>query len=409
MSKSNKKTKQNSNKAVVRGQNSGKRQPKISNMGPKKTAPIAKSQKTKVGVPKIVQTKDGCVVTQRELITTLIAPGNGFNILKRLRVNPASVGTFPWLSTIAGSFEQYRFRKLHFEYISRCPTTLAGSVLMSPDYDAQDGSPVNESVQSVFKGTVEDVPWESNTLILLPNLMNRAYKSHFTMSDTRFANTTQDEKTIDSAQVFVSSDTDAGATLGKLWVDYVCELITPQPPVANPASGGLDVQYNQLSTNLAGSLNPLVSTSTLAIRQQDSSDPILNLTQPSGVGGGGTQQIGTFLRDFQGMVTFNCSDNTNGQNTTPTGDLFTSLFNPRTGVTTVLNSVVGGNAFGDANNLGGTTTLLKNNNYRSCAYISALKDDILQIPRIASIGSGSYTTMAANVALAALKSSVPFV
>jgi len=143
---------------------------------------------------------------------TLVSPNLGFQNLARLRCNPASVATFRWLSTVAPSFEQYRFKKLKFEYIARCPTTLAGSVLMSPDYDAQDGAPVSEVIQAAYKGSVEDVPWESNVLALEPALLNRAYKAHFTMTDTRFNATTQDENTIDAAQVFISSDTDAGYT-----------------------------------------------------------------------------------------------------------------------------------------------------------------------------------------------------
>lgn len=289
-----------------RGQNkpSGKARKKKgkgnpSSVGPSVTAPLNSARMVTKQTPRITPTKEGCVVSNRELIATLITPSPaGWAVLKRYRINPGSGNTFPWLSTMANSWESYRFRKLKFHYIHRCSATVPGSLLMSPDYDAQDGQPATEQLAAMQKGSVECSPWQDITLDLLPQSMNRTYKAHYCMSDSRFATTQQDEKTLDSAQVFISSDSDAGsATWGKLWVDYEVEFFTPQPPVVVTGTGGATLSLqNGLPTVTGGLFQNAAADITI---NQDVQNPIFQaINNPNA----GTGQLLKVLRDWSGHV-----------------------------------------------------------------------------------------------------------
>lgn len=303
---SNKKSKQNSGKTGTRApKNKAKQQSNNKRI----QAPVAFSQKQSNRAPKMETLNDGqtCRVRNRELIGPIVNSTNVFNVTNRLRVNPASANTFAWLSTIASSWESYRFRRLRFEFIGRCATTTAGSVIMSPDYDAQDGQPSTELQMGQYRGSQEDTPWSKIVLHLLPASMNRLYKSHVTMSDSRFATTTQDEKTIDAAQVFIANDVGSNLTLGKLWVDYEVDLMTPQPPTLPLPSGGANIILANTGLTTTGSTIIRSANHAFDSIQQDVTQPLLKDAYDASYPG----KVVEFLRDWQGDVSVDINSSVN--------------------------------------------------------------------------------------------------
>ena len=273
-------------------------------------APVAKSAKqTNKGPIFRALPGGGCIIEHSELITTLNSQAvANFQLLKRLRCNPASVGTFNWLSRLAPNYEMYKFHKLHFRYETRSPTTVGGSLIMSPDYDAADGSlGVDESSLYNNRGSVDDSTWKSLVLKLERNHMNRLYKSHVIMSDARFMTTSQDEKTIDVAQVFIGTDCQSALALGKLFVDYVVELSVPSSVQEEIGQGGA------LSTNIAaraGNVNSSFIIAQPSATKTNTVDPAfqwLNALVSNGTANTpspSTPQftVGRFTRDWQGIV-----------------------------------------------------------------------------------------------------------
>lgn len=55
-----------------------------------------------------------------------------------LEINPGSAIAFPWLSSIANSFETYEVKDLWFSYVNSVPLSQNGSVHMAFDYDVKD-------------------------------------------------------------------------------------------------------------------------------------------------------------------------------------------------------------------------------------------------------------------------------
>jgi len=75
-------------------------------------------------------------------IYTNIGVTGAFDILS-FPINPGQIKTFPWLSALAGQFEQWRPNGILFEFVgtaSEYSTTFnLGSVIMATEYDVGDG------------------------------------------------------------------------------------------------------------------------------------------------------------------------------------------------------------------------------------------------------------------------------
>lgn len=241
MSKTNKKTQNNQPKGrnsnqKRKQQNNPNRPQQGKNGGSrKKQASVAAAYATGTlgSSPKVKSTRDHCNIVHREFLGN-VSGSVLFTILLTLAINPGIAATFPWLSIQAQCWEQYRFKKLRFHYLTRTGSNTAGSVLMSPDYDASDAAPSNEVVQSTYEGTAEDAPWKDIILTLKTNLMSGTTQRKFVRTGALLPN--QDIKLYDAATVFISTvDASAPAAWGKLWVEYDVDLFIPQLPPTGPS------------------------------------------------------------------------------------------------------------------------------------------------------------------------------
>lgn len=279
------------------------------------SAPISSSIQLSSKTPKVNGGKR-FNVSHTEFISSINIPNkiSSFNLLKRLRINPGSAGTFQWLSTIAINFEFYRFKKLKFHYITRAPTTKSDSIIMSPEYDASEG--VDESSeQKIFNnvGTVDDVVWKNISLVMSTQLMNRLYSAHTVMSDPRFKNTKQDQKTVDAAQVSIYCEAlpYSSYPCGKLVVEYEVEFWAPQNPTEALNIGGQGMETTQDMTQIVtSSSRPLDLTSMTVPEYIDTNSG--EILQPSYLFkdlitfNNATGVLGRFTRDYQGFMDAGC-------------------------------------------------------------------------------------------------------
>lgn len=242
-------------------------------------------------------------IRHRELIANVQPDSTGFSLLKNgttnrfFRLNPASFGTFPWLSQIAVAFEKYKFRYLRFTYYARVSTNTSASILLSPEYDAADTGNHTEKGLASNQDTVEDAVYKTIVLRCDPKKMNGSYKEHYNVTDTRYAQTSQDLKTIDVGKLYVGVDGVANTNYGKLWVEYEVDLINPQEITENPNVGG-QVQDFGTSADPANILNSVAQVQT------EPTGPILDLSTATN-GAFPRKAIGTFLRDYTGIFSSN--------------------------------------------------------------------------------------------------------
>lgn len=163
-------------------------------------------------------------IKHRELVNTITGT-DAFTVVGAFPLNPGMGSTFPWLSNQAKGWEQYRFHNLKFDYITRSSTSVSGSVMLSPDYDAVDPPPNTEVQASANRDAIEDAPWKDMTSILnVPSM--------FPMGPKKFVRTNTvaltDLKTYDAGTMYVCTVGTPASVLGKLWVEYDVEFYTPQ-------------------------------------------------------------------------------------------------------------------------------------------------------------------------------------
>ena len=296
MSKTNKKTQNNSKPS---GRNSTqqrkqtKSQPKQGRgqqrSGKQASVAAAYATRSEGKAPKIQASRDTCNIKHREFIGN-VSGSNLFQVALTLSVNPGLSTTFPWLSIMAQAWEQYKFRKLRFVFLTRTGSNTPGSVIMSPDYDSSDAAPATEQIMSTYDGTVEDAPWKDNSCNLKVNLLSGAGGPRkFVRTGALLPN--QDIKLYDVANMFVGTVDGTNVAWGKLWVEYDIDFWVPQlPPVGLPsllqggsiAGGGVLTAANPLGTlpvlDVQSSGLTVDSTSLITFLNPGTQTIYLNLT-----------------------------------------------------------------------------------------------------------------------------------
>lgn len=171
--------------------------------------------------------KDTCRIVHRELLQSITGSA-AFAVTSTIALNPGLASSFPWLSTQAQAWERYRFNKLRFRYYTRTGTSVPGSLLMAPDFDAADAPPLSETIASSYEFCEEDAPWKDITCDLPQRSLMGDMKEKYIRSGALQPN--QDIKTYDAGNLFVCTVDGTAVGWGKLWVEYDVTLFTPQVP-----------------------------------------------------------------------------------------------------------------------------------------------------------------------------------
>lgn len=178
-------------------------------------------------------------------------------------INPGIAATFPWLSTVAQSWEKFRFRKLVFHYITRTGNNVPGSVLFAPDYDASDAAPSSEQIASDYTDSDACPPYanpQTGHYVFPLNCarMNSVVQEHFIRTAPLAAN--QDIKLYDPANAFFFTNDGTAVAWGKIWVEYEVDLFTPQLPSAGLVPNGVSTFGSGTMTTTTGTtVNPLLA------------------------------------------------------------------------------------------------------------------------------------------------------
>lgn len=186
-------------------------------------APAAVGAQVRTAAPRFVEKKGKIIVCHAELIGTLT--GTEAFTTRTYSLNAGLASVFLWLSNVALNYESYRFRKLHIKFLPATSSTTNGSVYLSVDYDAEDPAPYSEQQIANYSDTVSNVPWKPMTYKCRASDLSKR-KSYFTRSDTQAV--PSDLGLYDTGNLIIATVGNTGApTLGKIWLDYEVELMTP--------------------------------------------------------------------------------------------------------------------------------------------------------------------------------------
>jgi hypothetical protein len=190
------------------------------NQRPVEAAAVAYSQEQKFPTRTVRSRR----IKNSELVGSIVG-SIAFNADQTYLVNPGLSTSFPWLAEIAKQWQQYRFHRLCYRYVTRTATSEKGSVILSPDYNSRDGAPESETQASNTQDSVEDVVWKSLTCELDPSAMFAVGPR----KQIRVGTIVGDTSTYDAARLTVCVVGEDGTDeIGKLWVDYDVELYVPQ-------------------------------------------------------------------------------------------------------------------------------------------------------------------------------------
>ncbi len=167
----------------------------------------------------------GNIRTSLEFVTT------------RYAVNPGLPVSFPWLSTVAPSFERYRFRKLRYYFRTTSATAVAstntalGVVGLVMNYDTADAAFFNKVQAESYEGAVSTVPCRDVSLSVDCRLSRGTVRNLFVRT-AALAPAQGDLHLYDSGTLTVFTDgAQQSAVCGELWAEYEIELYQPRIPI----------------------------------------------------------------------------------------------------------------------------------------------------------------------------------
>lgn len=190
--------------------------------------PVAQALQMRSAAPRYVPLPDGNIlVKHREMIGYSAISSTGFSVDTDcpLFMSPSEPGTFPWLASIAKSYEKWRPRKVKLIYVPLCPTTRPGNIIMAFDYDPSDNLPVTAVEMEQNKTSISGPIWHEISLELSTRDMLENVKAYYTGP----VSTPADRRLAYGGQFIIAYDgLDSTAMVGKFYLDYEIELLTPQ-------------------------------------------------------------------------------------------------------------------------------------------------------------------------------------
>lgn len=322
---------------------------------PKISVPKGATQQSMTLSPKFKFGNKSVRIEHRELCQTVTTnSSDDFVVAFALPLNPGQSTTFNWLSTQAIGWEQYKFHKLRFRYLTRVSTTNSGSVMLIPDYDAADSAPTSEFVASSYEDCREDVIWKDIVCVLDPKGLSGMYDRHFNRFGALDPNL--DIKTYDVGRLFVAhiGTGSAPVQIGKLWVEYDVEFFKPQLPPSGVSdlygglvTGAVMSAGNPLGTGAAISANSagisIDNASNLTI-ENPGTYAISSGVTGTGITGGLAQNLisgtASLVHNFGAVnaaQTF--SDSTSTWNITGTPAVFNNAISGATTITQLLQTI----------------------------------------------------------------------
>lgn len=221
--KTNKNQKKRRNKRKKNGQSG---QARGTNQNQLASIPVARTTVVHTRGARFSGSKNGSMCVSHEELFGTVVGSDAFSSATA-PINPGLSGLFPWLSQIARNYESYRFKRLRFKYVASSGSNQTGTVYLGVEFDPADAPPTDENQLASYQGTTSCAPWKNNSYTCTSqNLAKR--QTYFVRNGAVGSNS---DLTLYDVGFFIIGTADNQATpakLGKLWVEYEVELMTPQ-------------------------------------------------------------------------------------------------------------------------------------------------------------------------------------
>jgi hypothetical protein len=219
------------------------------------SAPVSYSGLINNQEPRFSAYQGGLRVRHSEYVGDLVSTGTSlFSLSGAYPINPGLTGTFSWLSNVAANFEWYRFEKLKFYTRTLLPTSTAGGIYMSIDYDSYDDVILSKAAFMASPSAGSGPIWAS-VCVEFDARNADAYKKR--LIRVLSGSSVTAPNSYDAGRMFVAFDNYSGATPGDLMVEYDVVLFTPQ---IGPNDSVADSERLSISLTQPGLTSALVSS-----------------------------------------------------------------------------------------------------------------------------------------------------
>jgi len=199
----------------------------------------------------------GVIVRHREYLQDINA-STAFEIIQ-FPLNPGLIATFPWLSSIAAHFEQYRWRGILFEFkslssdavLSTATSSALGSVVMATQYNALNPIFPNKFVMENYEFANSSKPSISFIHPVECAKRDTSIEELYVRTGAPAANADlrlYDLGNFSIATVGMQAD---GGVAGELWVTYEVEFFKPK--IENPTDAEEGVDHFHIGTTATNS------------------------------------------------------------------------------------------------------------------------------------------------------------
>jgi hypothetical protein len=120
--------------------------------------PVAKGKVVRQNKPVTTHLPNGDILIRHREFVSDVNVSQAF-AAQTFSLNPGLPGSFPWLSTLARSYESYRFEKLQLSFETFSASTSTGTALIAIDYDASDAAPTTKTQAMAYRGSVRSPIW----------------------------------------------------------------------------------------------------------------------------------------------------------------------------------------------------------------------------------------------------------
>jgi hypothetical protein len=189
-------------------------------------------------VPHFTNMPDKTIIKHREFVAAVKSPGTDFTNTT-YDINPGNSSLFPWLSTVARSYQQYKilgmvaiYKPLTSDYAA---SGGLGQVILATNYNVNDPA-YSSAIQMENSEYAVAVKPSKGALHVIECASARRRNDPFYVYDPNAdSGAVSDKRFYDMGKLQVATEglsTTADVTIGQLWVTYEIELIKPVLPAS---------------------------------------------------------------------------------------------------------------------------------------------------------------------------------
>jgi hypothetical protein len=197
-------------------------------------------------IPKFSTSHATNIVSHREYLGDITGTAAFTNLSYPL--NPGMAQTFPWLSSIAKNYQQYRFHGLIFEFRSLITDFVTGGspgvIVMTTNYNADDVAFISRQEAENAEYAVATKPTLNQIHMIECAETETANKLYYVRSADLPVG--QDKRATDYGLTQFITQNNPVQVMGELWVSYVVELF--KPVLDNPNSSANAESYHTYRT-----------------------------------------------------------------------------------------------------------------------------------------------------------------